>query len=53
MNILKNTMLGLFFGTFGTTIRWNYWIEIWGYIKESVKFYFIICIRTHDVNSMF
>lgn len=53
MNILKNTLLGLFFGTFGTTLRRNYRSKIQKHIKKIPKLYPLIRIRTNDVNCMF
>ena len=51
--ILKTTLLGLFFGTFGTTIGGILGIVIKKKLKQISKLYTIICIRTDDVSNMF
>ena len=49
--ILKTTLLGLFFGTFGTTIGGILGIVI-KKLKQISKFYTIIFIRPNDVSNM-
>lgn len=51
--IIKTTILGLFFGTFGTTLRRNTGNYNKQKIKQVFKFYIIISIRTNDVCYMF
>lgn len=51
--ILKTTLLGLFFGTFGTTIRGNNRCDHKKELKQILKFHTLICIRTNDGSNMF
>lgn len=51
--ILKTTLIGLFFRNIWYDIRWNTRNYNKKEFKQILKFYTIICIRTYDGNNMF
>ena len=51
--ITKTTLLGLFFGTFGTTIRWYLRNCFKKEFQQIFKLYTILCIWFNDGSYMF
>ena len=54
-NIINTTILGLFFGTIGTTVGGiiGCTIKKGKGSQVGIKFYFVICGRINDVSNMF
>jgi len=51
--ILKTTLLGLFFGTFGTTLRWHNRSYHKKALQQIFKLYSILCLWSYDGSYMF
>ena len=50
-NILKTTLVGLFFGTFGTTIGGIIGVKLKN--PSNIRIYIIFCVRINDCYYMF
>ena len=53
MDILKTTLVGLFFGTFGTTLGGILGVVIKKYSNKFLSFILSVASRINDVNNLF